>query len=62
MGTSLSCGAELLLGKNEIQGEEKIKNTGPYTGYFRGEIRGNAKLFASNTGQQASLSSSADEY
>ena len=35
-------GAELLLSKKELQGQEKIQNTGPYTGYFMGEIQENA--------------------
>ena len=35
-------GAEMLLSKDEMQGQEKIQNTEPYTGYFRREIQGNA--------------------
>ena len=27
----------MLVSKNEIHGQEKIQNMGPYTGYFRGK-------------------------
>ena len=34
----------MLVSKNEIQRQEKIQNTGPYTGYLRGEMPCNPVL------------------
>ena len=51
--------SELLLSENEIQGQEKNQNMGPYTGYFRGEMPCNLHQIRGN--KRARLSSSPDE-
>ena len=42
--------SDLLLSKNEIQGEKKRKIQGKIRGFFKPKIHGNAMKFSSNTG------------